>query len=686
MRLQFTVAMIVALGLAGPVAAADTLDGTRGELREQRHEIRITMYPGHATLVVRRTMLNPGERHDQAVYHLNVPEGAVAVGLRTRGLLHGRPAWFAGELMEAEAAAAKYQELTGRGGYYPKDPALLSWRSQDELALQVFPLPPGENKTVEYTLALPTEWEGGRHVLALPRLGLDDPRPDIVVRAASQGDSLWVDGRPFPDGGAMAWPENLVASERACTSRQRSCGAKSTGDELLIELQPRAAPLLGGRMAVQPFAPGGVLVHYQVEAAPRLSRVPARASIVVLLDDSRSMDEGEQAAGGDAIGAVLRRLPDAQVAVLAFARKVTPVYPGFRPSVLARQAIEAYERRRDNGSRIDDALRRADELLSRTPAGRPRRVYLLTDLLARKALDPLTLRAALRRSGAVVHVGQIQQGSPELTPDQDGPWATLARASGGLLWTGSAGGAVKDDDEMARIYEEWVRPTRLYDFGVKGPAAQARVDDDGPDPAHDRATLDEGESVSFLGITREPPVNVQAWGELWSRRVRITVAPDPIEARVWSALVFGSDVMHGLSEREMMVLAVRGRAVSPVTSYLAIEPGVRPSTEGLVEGEGSGGGGTGEGTIGLGGLNTIGSGRTYDHRAFLREAVASAWKECGGHGPVTVHIETTLTEVVDVPMVRITGKGSASCLEEAIWRLELPSPFDAVHETWEIGV
>ncbi len=35
----------------------------------------------------------------------------------------------------------------------------------------------------------------------------------------------------------------------------------------------------------------------------------------------------------------------------------------------------------------------------------------------------------------------------------------------------------------------------------------------------------------------------------------------------------------------MMVLARHGRAVSPVTSYLAIEPGVRPSTEGLNEGE-----------------------------------------------------------------------------------------------------
>lgn len=37
----------------------------------------------------------------------------------------------------------------------------------------------------------------------------------------------------------------------------------------------------------------------------------------------------------------------------------------------------------------------------------------------------------------------------------------------------------------------------------------------------------------------------------------------------------------------MLALAFLGRAVSPVTSYLAIEPGVRPSTAG-VPGRGEG--------------------------------------------------------------------------------------------------
>ena len=66
-------------------------------------------------------MENAGARHDQALFDLYLPESAAAVGLRTLGLVDGRPHWFPGELMEAEAAARKYERLTGIGGAYPKD-------------------------------------------------------------------------------------------------------------------------------------------------------------------------------------------------------------------------------------------------------------------------------------------------------------------------------------------------------------------------------------------------------------------------------------------------------------------------------------------------------------------------------------------------------------------------------------
>ena len=153
--------------------------------------------------------------------------------------------------------------------------------------------------------------------------------------------------------------------------------------------------------------------------------------------------------------------------------------------------------------------------------------------------------------------------------------------------------------------------------------------------------------------------------------------------------MFGSDLFWELSESEMMPLAMRGGAVSPVTSYLAIEPGVRPSTEGLDEQEG----GRGEG-IGLGSIGSIGHGGGtgdigFDHGAYLKRRLAAAWKRCGSQGiSATVSLETTLAEVVDVLDVKPgvgTAAGPVACLTEEIWKLHLPDSFRRVpRSTWSI--
>ena len=116
-----------------------------------------------------------------------MPNGAVAVGLRTKGMLGGKPHWFGGELMEAERAARMYEELTGIGGYYPKDPALLSWRTPSLLALQVFPVAPMSSKEVEYTYRLPVTYSGGRYRVSV-NLADDQPSPVAVAARALGGD------------------------------------------------------------------------------------------------------------------------------------------------------------------------------------------------------------------------------------------------------------------------------------------------------------------------------------------------------------------------------------------------------------------------------------------------------------------------------------------------------------------
>ena len=203
-----------------------------------------------------------------------------------------------------------------------------------------------------------------------------------------------------------------------------------------------------------------------------------------------------------------------------------------------------------------------------------------------------------------------------------------------------------------------------------------------------RHVLNEGHGIASLQIARDTPPWLEIAGELWAKPIRVRLSPDSAVSRLWSGLVFGSDVMGDLSEPEMMILARHGGAVSPVTSYLAIEPGVRPSTEGIpIEGTGDGAGGMAEGTITLGNLATIGAGGggPFDHEAWLREALEPARKRCGfAARPVTIAIESTVDEIVDVPTLTADGPGDRTCLREAAWSVELPHQFKSDHATWTV--
>jgi len=669
------VALLLAATCAGVIAtparaaAQDELGGLRGVLQERQHRIDLTIAPGHATLVVQRTVENLGRRHDQADWQIYLPSTAVATLLRTRGMVDGAPRWFVGDLMEAEAAAAKYRELTGIGGYYPKDPALLSWRSQGHLALQVFPVPPGERKTVSYTLQMPTTYKDGRHELSIPRLGTADAPAEVIVRPFSKQDRLLVNGQPFPAGGRMA----------------------TVGEDAVIALVPAWAPSLGGALGVKKFGDDRALVSYRIDAAPRLGHVPRDAQVVVILDWSRSLDQKLCEDGVGAAAAVLRHFPGASVEVVTIDRRVRRRHGRFVPVERALSDLATLKIERRNGSDLDRALAQADQLLAAAPARHARRVFLFSDLRTREALDVAKLEGAFKRSGALLHVARIEQGRPALTANPEGAWSGVARATGGLLWNAlvASGNTEAPNGEMTATMEELARPVRFHRFRVLAPGLQVNTsagdDNDNNDIKVSSGKLDEGQGIAGLQIARDPPPWLEVVGELWSRQVRVRVSPDPTESRRWSALVFGSEVMNTLSEKEMMVLALHGRAVSPVTSYLAIEPGVRPSTEGIVEMD-TALGSMGEGTIALGNLGTFArGGGGFDRLAWLRKALEPARTKCGySGGTVSVAVETTLDEIVDVPALTADGRGDRACLMEAVWSLELPASFTDEHDTWSV--
>lgn len=611
---------------------------------------------GDARVVVRRTLTNAGDRDDQAVLDVEAPKGGVAVGLRT---LTAGGAWIDGALMEAERAEKRYRELTGFGLAPARDPVILAWAGQGALTLQAFPVPAGGTKTVEYTLRVPAEWSGGAWHVALPAMATGGVVAQAVVQPANAEDSLAVDGRP-------AQAPARVALDHAAD----------------VSLAPRGQPPLAAAIAVVPAGPSRFAVHAQVEAAARLSEVPRGAWVVVLLDASRSLDDAALDAEVAAARSYVSWLPDARVALLAFDRAPRPLAPAFLDASQASSVLASARIARRNGSHLDAALAEAARLLAAAPAGAPRRIVALTDLRMRDSLTPEAARTILAGSGAILHLASVSQGEPTLSRDDDTPWAAVPRSTGGVLWNAAATPDPAGEAPMRRVFEEWARPLRVDRLAVTlhGPAGQSL----------DATTLDEGAGLDDARITTTAPDGLRLDGELWSRPVHVAAVPSQDAAPAWSALVFGTSLASELTPAEMRALAWRGRVVSPVTSYLAVEPGARPSTSGVPELlSGIGVGGIGH-SIGCSCRVGHGSGQVIDVPGLLAMAIAPAWRRCApGVARGRVTIETTSREVVDVPRATVDGSGAgalAECLGEAAWSIDVPEELARVSGTWQVSL
>jgi len=654
--------LVAVLASAAP-ARADTVSATRYEIVERSHVIDMRVDRGVATLVVQRTVENRGPKSDQATFFLDLPPAAVATRLRTAGVgPGGERIWFEGELMEAEAAAKKYRELTGIGGYYPKDPALLSWRSEGLLALQVFPVPGQSTKTVEYTLKLPLEYSDGTYHVELPVTGTDDRKAEVRLSAAHPEDALTVNGVRAP-----------VAPAAVTASRS-----------LTIELVPRGAPRLDAAIASVPIEGDKHLVRATIAAAPRLEEAPRGAHVVVLFDNSRSMKNPDVALA--ALRAYLGHMSGAVVEFLAFDREVRAPIGRSLPVAQALSRLSALSLTPRNGSHVDDALARADAILAASPhLGAARRVVLVTDTLTRGAISADTVGKMGWKSGAVLHVATVEPGTAKLERDDDSPWATLPRRTGGLFWGAHADHVV--DAGAREAFEEWARPKRIDKLEVRGLSGGFAAPD----------ALNEGQGLDHFVIADAPTTRVELSGELWSRPVSASFAPTAAQGKLAAALVFGSGLYGSLSEPQQMKLAMLGGAVSPVTSYLAIEPGVRPSNEGLDwEGGGLGfGGGSGAlGGIGLGTIGTLGHGAGVDKEEWLRRTLLAAARKCGAGAGATsaslsASLESTRDEIVDVVSVELSPARDAkaeACVRDELWEATLPGTFTAEHEDHTVSV
>ncbi|EDM75419.1 hypothetical protein PPSIR1_04263 [Plesiocystis pacifica SIR-1] len=662
---------LLGLTLAPGEARADWLYGTRGEgaMTERSHVVELSFERGYATMTVTRAFHNGHDDFDEATLELALPEGAVATGLRTQSKLEGRTQWHAGQLLDADLAAQRYTELTGLGIHQPRDPALLAWDGLGRLFLQVFPIAPGSDKVVEYSLDMPASWVEGRWVLELETLGLDDVPAEVHVRSANRKDRLFVDGRSLRSGGAITLDVPRT-----------------------ISLAPRSSAGVFTELAVAPAGADRSIAHWRVGVPAQLSELPERARIVVGLDLSRSMDLPQIEAERQAALTTLSHFEDpklgAKVAVLGFDHEVHALTPGLVSVAEAIEALERADLERGNGSDLGLALEAATTLLSAADRRAAKRVVMFSDFELRSRIQPADYEAVTAASGAIVHLATIEPASagPYLDRDDAHPWTGLARATGGVVWFAGAGASPDDDDREAarRIFEELARPVRLDGL---------RVELDGVDyDSQLPESLFEGEGHAELSVSQQLVSKVRVGGWRWGAPVELVMHPDPALEQRWSALVFGNEALFELDDDEMRALATRGGAVSPVTSYLAIEPGVRPSTAGfafdnvgLIGKGGCGGSGSGYGSAG-----GVPFGGRLDRQVWLEAQLGAVWLRCGGAGTrAQVQLEATFEEIVDLQFSPAQPVNAAvlDCVAERSWDLGLPADdFIEARKTWVVEV
>jgi hypothetical protein len=645
-----SVAAFVSTLMLAPAALAEPLPPTEPGLVERTRSVELTISRGHARMRV-VTEVRRGGGPPQTMLHLPVPWGAVATGLRTRATLGGRTVWHEGELIAAGLAAQRYEEPTSSGG--APNRALLSWHPQRWLALHVTPRPK-ESVGVGYDLELATTWKDGRE-----GLGLHPTEPDpgtwATVRTDVPGGRLFVDGKPVPSGYRLRIDAVHV-----------------------VEVEPpRGRDVVEGRLAAVSLGPDRSLVALRFDAPKQISEVPRGARIVIALDTSRSLSADDVGAEMGAAHAYLAHFEgkDARVALVAFDRHARDLTRGFVTVPVARGLLAGPALPRANGSAIEEAFARAVSLLASVPASAPKRVVVLGDLLTRRGVEPTGIATP---PGAIVHLASVSDGGPSVQRVDDHPWAALPRSTGGLLfgrstWQRPAAAAIAQA-RFVGDFLEWARPVQLDHMVWRVPGSLGWGDAPG--------VLPEGGSVSYSELQAELPSEATIEGELWSTRIAKTISPSESEGKLWSALVFGTDMERALSEEEMGALAHAGGAVSPVTSYAVKGPGTRRSVEVRQRREGICGCRFPE-PIGMG------TGPSTEHRFLAPDyhRVFASWmkrsvRECGGEGRTRISAETTAGEIV-VVHVEVEGDApdgsQAGCVREATWALELPDELGHPH-------
>ena len=541
----------------------------RGGVERTSRDVRVTLDGRVLRYEVTERWTNRGRAIGEADYVLPLPRGAAFEDLALE--IDGE--MVTGEALGAGEARRVYEEIVRR----QRDPALVEWMGLGVLRTRIFPIQPGETRTVKVRFRAVAEREGD----AL-RVDVPAPRGQGTARGTAV-QFRWPAGDAFGE----AWSPTHRVEVRRETDRRVARVDEANGTVTLL-VPVRDA----GRAAITVLThapePGDGYALITLAPPALVARSTAR-DLTFVIDVSGSMSGGKleqaKAAGRQLLQSLGR---DDRFRLIAFSNDVDEFREGFTAASTAARAqattwLEAL--RAEGGTNIQGALESA--LAVREEAGRLSLVLFMTDgapTVGERRGERIAARAGELRGARRVFT-----------------FGLGADVNASLLEQVALDGAgtahfVRPEEDVERVVG--VVAQRL----TRPVATDLKVRVDGV-PLHavqpaGRLDLFAGQELTVLaryGRTRrdqDTPVRVTITGQTpdgpvtWESRATFPVrrTADAFVGRLWATQRVGwlsaerrrSGASREL-EDEMKRLGERWGIPTELTSYLVLEPGMQPS-------------------------------------------------------------------------------------------------------------
>jgi Ca-activated chloride channel family protein len=353
---------------------------TDGRVVRTGRDVKVTLEGRVLRYEVTERWTNHGHAIGEADYVLPLPRGAAFEDLALE--IDGE--MVTGEALGAGEARRIYEEIVRR----QRDPALVEWMGMGVLRTRIFPIQPGETRTVVVRFRAVAEREGDA-------LRVDIPAPRGSGTAAS-GTAItfrWPGGEGFGEAWSPTHTASVTGEDDARTARVHDAVGTVT-----MLLPVRAGR--GAAMSVLTHAPRAGEGYVLITLAP-----PARVAtqtprdVTFVIDVSGSMSGGKLAQAKAAGLQFLGSLGTAdRFRLIAFSGDVTDFREGWTTVTAAtrREAADWLQGLSANGgTNIGGAMERALEVPS--PAQRLGLVLFLTDgapTVGERRPDRLAARAA----------------------------------------------------------------------------------------------------------------------------------------------------------------------------------------------------------------------------------------------------------------------------------------------------